>query len=160
MDLPILTKIEIKMYDLIGAMRQGVYNFNWGSVNELDMAKMEYPSALIYLENENNTDEPDGAWGGAYLNEATFRIEVRAQLDKEYSNPVFEINAEFNKALDDLKKLFGNNWSLDGATGTIMYRGSERIEEKSGDILIPARLVTRWRCQYAALRTDPDQESC
>jgi len=157
---PFLTQIEQKMYDLIGSMNLGPYHFDWGTVNQQDMAKMVFPAALIYLENETSLDEPDGAWGGAYFNEVTYRIEVRAKLDVEYENPVFEINGQFNKALDDLKKLFGANWSLDGATDTIMYRGSERLEERSGDIFVPGKLITRWLCRYETSRALPDQMSC
>jgi hypothetical protein len=157
---PFLTQIEEKMYELIGAMYFGPYHFTWGSVNEEDVAKNVFPSALIYLEDENNLDDKNGAWGGAYFNEVVYRIEVKAQLDREYSNPVFEINKELNKALDDLKKLFGNNWSLDGATDTIMYIGSKRQQEKLGDILVPSKLITRWLCRYEQSRTSPDELSC
>jgi len=157
---PFLTLIEEKMYELIAGMSIGDYHFDWGTVNQEDYAKAVFPSALIYYEPEESLDEPDGAWGQAYFNQVIFRVEVVAKLEEEYENPVFEINKELNKALDDLKKLFGKNWSLDGATDTIMYGGSERKEEALGDIFIPKRLITRWLCRYEQDRTSPDIASC
>jgi len=152
---PILTQIEDKMYDLILSMQLGTYNYRWSTVNEQDMAKTTFPQALIYQDVENNLDERSGTWGGAYFNEVLFRIEVRPELDKEYSNPVFQINREFNKALDDLKQLFGRNWNLVGASDTIMYTGSERVYELNGDIFVPGKLITRWLVKYEQDRVEP-----
>ena len=152
---PILTQIEDKMYDLIKTMQLGTYNFRWNTVNEQDMAKSTFPQALIYLENESNLDERDGTWGQAYFNECTFRIEVRPELDKEYTNPVSQINREFNLALDDFKQLFGRNWNLVGASDTIMYTGSTREYEVSNDIFIPGKLITTWLVRYEQDRFEP-----
>jgi len=60
-----------------------------------------------------------------------------------------------NKALDDLKQLFGINYNLTGVCDTIMYRRSVRVEKPNGDILIPAEMETFWRVQYTQSRTDP-----
>lgn len=170
---PILTKIEDEMYNLIAGMTTGDYHYNWGTVNELDMAKMQFPSALIYVEEEESLDDPNGAWSQAYFNEVNFRIEVMARLDREYENPVFEINRELNKCLDDLKKLFGGDpinadaiarggkgWNLNGTADTMMYSGSRREEMKAaGDIFVPTKLITNWIVRYEQDRTNPDQAS-
>lgn len=157
---PILTQIEEEMAELIESTRLGDYWFDWGPCNQHDMAKMKFPTALIYLGQEDSLDETDGAWGQAYFNDVIFRIEVYADLDREYESPVFEINKEFNKALDDLKRLFGTEWGLKGAADTIMYVGSEREETKNGDIFVPGKLITRWRVRYEQDRLNPDQPSC
>lgn len=157
---PILTQIEDKIYDYIRGMKTGPYHFSWGTVNERDLAKAAFPSALVYVDEEESLDEPDGAWGSAYFNEVSFRIEVIARTEVEYENPVFDINRDLNKALDDLKKVFGTNWSLDLTGDIIMYRGSSREEIRNGDIFIPKKLITRWTVRYETSRTDPTEVSC
>jgi hypothetical protein len=156
---PILTLIEQGMADAIADMEQGEYNFTWNAqgVNQPDMAKVTFPTAEIFLESEDNLDDPDGPWSNAYMQEATYVIRVRARLDSETDVPTWEINAELNKALDDLKKLFGTNYSVSGYCDTIMYRGFERINEMSGDVFIPKRMETRWRVQYSQDRKNPEQ---
>lgn len=153
----IIEAIENKMADLIEGINAEPYNFVWGPSNTLDMAKASYPSASIFLESENNVDDVAGTWSQAYFNEPTYRIEVKARLDAEYGDPVREIRALLYKALDDLKMLFGKNWSLEGACNTILYRGCEIIEEKSGDIFIPSKLITRWLVTYEQDRLNPTQ---
>ena len=153
----LLQAIEEKLAGLIQGMRQGPYNYQWGKSNERDMAKAVFPCANIYIENENCLDEQNGAWAQQYTNEVLYRIEIRAQLSGEYTNPVQEINKLLYRCLDDLKMLFGSKWNLDGTCDTIMYRGMEIIEEKSGDIYIPSRMVTRWRILYEQSRTEPTQ---
>lgn len=157
---PFLTKMEAKMAELIEGLIAGEYHYNWGTSNVFDRAKMVFPTAVIYLENEESLDEEGGAWGQAYFNSVIFRIEVTLQLEAEDENPVFRINQEYNKALDDLKKIFGIEWNLQGTTDTIMYKGSERVEEKHGDIMIPGKLITRWKCRYEQQRESPELGAC
>ena len=151
----ILEQIESGMYDLIVGMQAEPYNYRWGTVNERDMAKQAWPSAIIYLEVEDNVDETEGSWMDAYYNEVTFRLEIRARLNDEYSNPVVEIRKDLYKALDDLKMLFGINWNIGGVCDTIMYRGSEIEEEPAGDIFLPSKLITRWLVRYEQSRKTP-----
>jgi len=148
----LLQLMETKLATLIEQVRAEPYNFVWGPSNVRDMAKADYPNACIYLESELNLDDQGGAWSQEYVNEVTFRIEVRARLDAQYDNPPVEVRRLLYMALDDLKMLFGNNWNLDGLCDTIMYRGMEIIEEASGDIFIPSKLITRWRVQYEQSR--------
>lgn len=55
-----LTSIENAMATAISNMNTGDgYFLNWGSVNEPDVAKQEFPSAEIILEAEENLDETD-----------------------------------------------------------------------------------------------------
>jgi len=152
----ILSKIEDGMYDLISGITIGDgYNFDWGTVNEPDTAKQTFPSAEIVLESENNLDETGGVWSGAYEQEAIFVIRVRTELSNEVDTPAYTINIELNKALEDLKKLFGINYSVSDSCDTIMYRGMIRTVDRSNDILRPAYMDTRWRVAYTQDRTNP-----
>jgi hypothetical protein len=152
----ILNDIESGMATLIAAMtRGGGYNFDWGSVNEIDRAKQTFPSAQITLTNETNIDEDGGAWGKAYYNYADYDILVVARLETEAASPVYEINKDLNLALDDLKMLFGSNYSVSGKCDTVMYKGMERKIERVGDIFIPKNMTTHWRVRYTQLRTSP-----
>ena len=155
----LLTQIESKMASLIEGIKAEPYNFVWGKCNERDMAKAMYPSAVIYIENETSVDDPDGVWAQEYANEVTFRIEVRARLDAQYENPVVEIRTLLLRALDDLKLLFGRNYNLDGTCDTIMYRGMTIVEEPSGDIFIPSKLVSVWLVRYEQDRLSPTTQT-
>lgn len=153
----ILKSIEDKMAELIDSMVANPYNYVWGATNQRDMAKATYPNACIYLENEENLDEESGTWGQAYFNAVTYRIEVRVRLDAEYDNPPVEVRGLLYNALDDLKRLFGNKWSIDGTADTIMYRGCEIVEEPSSDVFIPSKMITRWLVKYEQDRLNPTQ---
>lgn len=159
MATPIITLIEQGMANAIADMEEGPYNFNWTAqgVNQPDMAKASFPTAEIMLQSEDNLDEPDGPWADGYLQEATYVIRVRARLSEETDVPTWEINAELNKALDDLKKLFGTNYSVSGYCDLIMYTGMERIDEPGGDIFMPKAMLTRWRVRYSQDRRTPTQ---
>lgn len=156
---PILTLAEAAMKSLVeGMTTDGGYNYNWGTVNEYDMALCTFPSATIELEPEElNIDEPNGAWAGAYYNEDTFRIIVRGKLSDEHTDPNFQADDLLNKALDDLKQVFGIDYHLSGTVNVIMYRGCTRIIERSGDRFIPKRLETRWIVRYLQDRQNPTQ---
>ena len=151
-----LQDIEDKMGELIAEMQALPYNFMWGTnVNERDYAKAQWPNAVIYFEEEVCLDEEGGAWCGAYYQEVIYRIEVMTRLDAEYANPVVEIRKEFYKCLDDLKRLFGTHWNLEGKADTIMYKGASIEEKANGDIFIPSKLITKWKIKYEQDRVDP-----
>lgn len=154
---PILTQIEEKMKTMIGSMEKGSYHFSWDqNINEVDLAKSSFPTAAIYVEDENNLDDPDGPDSNAYFQEVNFRIEVYARLEEEMSNPRWEINKALNKCLDDLKKVFGSNYNMDGVCDKIMYQGSNREYINNNDVFIPAKLITRWLVEYEQDRDNPD----
>lgn len=142
------------MASKIEAMRSGPYFFTWGTVNEEDRAKQVFPSAEIRLIEELSMDDPDGAWSNAYMNEATYEIWIRAALETEASDSYYAINERLNRALSDLKKCFGVNYSLTPC-GLIMYRGMRRENERTADSLVPVRMITTWRVQYTQERLNP-----
>lgn len=151
-----LTTIETAMYDAIAAAVEGPYFFTWGTINEPDMAKQEFPSAEIQLIEEDNLDIEGGANSGAYQNKANFEIIVKARLGNEVMSgtQVYEIHKELNKALSDLKKIFGVNYNLGGCY-VIMYKGMRREFEPMGDLLVPKRMITMWSVWYLQDRSDP-----
>lgn len=156
MSTPILTSIEHAMAEHIEDMSVGTgYYFDWGSVNEPDVAKQEFPSAEIVLESETCLDETGGVWSQAYEQEAVFVIRVRVALDNETERPLYEVNDELNKAVEDLKKLFGTEYTVSDSCETIMYRGMTRVTDKSNDIFRPAYADTRWLVRYTQDRKEP-----
>ena len=152
----ILTTIESEMKTLIEGMTTANYNYTWGTVNNPDMAHQTFPSAEIMLVREDNVDNTGGTWAQAYSNEAEFQIKVIPELSSEEEIPVYAINIEYNKALDDLKKVFGINYNLNGNCLTIMYRSAERINSSAGDVFRPGHLDTRWLIRYNQDRLDPE----
>jgi len=151
-----LNRIEDAIKNRILGMKKGEYNFTWGTVNEPDQVKQRLPSAEIRLIDENNIDDPDGAWSQAYMQECTYEILVRTHLNKEASIPDFEIDKELNLALEDLKKAFGTNYNLGNSTcAMIMYRNMRRITHASGDIITPKHMITSWRVTYTQDRESP-----
>lgn len=157
-DTPILTRIEEAMATRIAAIcKSDGYYTNWGSVNEPDVTKQKFPSAEIVLESEENLDETESAWSGAYNQEARFIIRIRAKLDNEEVTPFYEINKELNKALEDLKRLFGTYYTVSDACETIMYQGAQRLVDRGNDIFRPAYLETKWLVKYTQVRTDPSR---
>ena len=156
MAVDMLTTIETNMADAILAAEEGPYFFSWGSVNEPDQAKQEFPSAEIRLVDEENLDEDGGVHAGAYSNRASYEMVVKARLGHEVMSgaQVYSINEELNKALSDLKKIFGVNYNL-GACFKIMYRGMARESEAMGDLLVPKRMIVKFDVWYMQDRGDP-----
>lgn len=158
MSKPILTKIEDAMKDGIEGLTKGSgYYFDWGTVNEPDVAKQRLPSAEIYVDTEDNDDSESGAWSRGYSNSATFVIKVRAGLQNEESTPAYEINKELNKCLDDLKRYFGINYTVSDSCETIMYRGMKRVVDQIGDVLRPKYMTTEWLVRYTQDREQVDR---
>lgn len=164
-DTPILTEVESAMKTLIESMTidSGDYHFDWESVNELDMAKRELDdgrnaACIIELDpEETNLDDPEGVHAQAYANEVTFKITCWTKFYKETDNPIFSNNAELNKALDDLKKIFGINYTVSGTCDMILYRSSNRVRRLVQDMMIPTKLETYWLVKYTQDRYDPSQ---
>lgn len=155
---PILTRIEEAMESLIKTMRYPEYNYNWYTVNQPDLAKVTFPCATIKLDpQERNLDETNAAHAGCYYNEDLFIITVTGKLDTETDLPTFEINKIHNKALDDLKKIFGINNSIDDTADVILYRSAIRNIKRNGDIFVPGELITNWIVRYTQDRHNPTQ---
>lgn len=154
---PIITRAELQMKtDIEGLLQDNGYFFDWGTVNQQDIAKVNFPCAMIWLDpDETNLDEAGGSWAQAYLNEVSFRIRVVGRMDEETSNPVFDNNVNLTKALHDLKKIFGTDYSLGGLVDSIMYLSSVRVFKRNNDIIIPSELETYWKVRYTQDRQTP-----
>jgi len=153
----ILTDIEQGMADAIASMTLGDgYNFDWGTVNDNDVARQEFPSAEITQTGEQCQDDEEGVWSGAYELESPFVVRVRARLSNEEVLPTYKIRKELNMALSDLKKLFGKNYHVSGACDLIMYTGSVKIPDSSGDIFRPAYMDVSFKVRYTQDRQNPD----
>ena len=155
----ILTTIESNMATLIGSMRiANGYNYDWGTVNQPDPALCDFPRAMVYVSDEVGNDDPEGAWAGAYWNDATFTIAIDAPIDVITSVPEVSANAKLNDALDDLKSLFGSNPSLsDAGNLPVLYKGSTREMYRNGDWFLPKHLLTTWSLRYIQDRSNPSQ---
>lgn len=157
---PTLSLIELGLKTCIQAMNvSNGYYYTWGSVNEIDKSKMVYPAANIELVQEECTDTQDGVWAETYMLEATYNIRVWTRLESQVNAPYWEIDAELNKALDDLKKCFGINYTVSGNCDIVFYRGMTRETYQSGDVFIPKSMLTRWTVRYTADRTEPSRSS-
>jgi hypothetical protein len=154
---PILTSIETAMKTAIDAMTTtGGYNYNWNNVHQPDIALATFPNSVIMIESERCVDESDGASGQLYTNEADFIIIVRGQITSVTDIPNYSVNSEHNKALDDLKKLFGTNFHITNTCDRIMYKSSEREIKNNGDVFIPGELLTKWTVYYRQDRLSPE----
>lgn len=154
----ILTAIEASMAEAISNMNTGDgYYLDWGTVNEPDVAKQLFPSAEIMFVSEECLDETDSAWSGAYNQEATYNIRVRAELENEEAIPTYKINEILNRALSDLKRLFGIHYTVSDRCEIIMYQGAERIRDNSNDIFRPSYMDTKWLIKYTQVRKDPSR---
>lgn len=157
-DTPILTKIETEMAERIAALRQADgYFLDWGTVNEPDVAKQSFPSAEIMLDYEACIDDTDTAWSDGYNQEAHYIIRVRGALANEENTPYYEINKVLNMAVEDLKRLFGINYTVSDSCETIYYQGAQRVSDRSNDIFRPAYVETQWLVKYTQTRKDPSR---
>lgn len=158
--IPILTKIEegIASY-ILSIARSTVYYFDWRCVNERDIANQTFPSAEIFIEDEECQDLEDGVWAGGYNQHVNVTIRVRVETDVEESNPSYDVDKELNKALDDLKRMFGNQYTVSDSCDTMMYRGMSRVVDGANNILRAKYMDTRWLVKYTQDRKDPTNYS-
>ncbi len=153
----ILTEIEYGIKTHIEAMViADSYNFDWGTVNEPDVKKQTFPSAEVFVESEECMDEEDGVWAGGYNQHVTFVIRVRTELDNKEDIPAYAINREHNKALEDLKRLFGNHYVVSNHCDLIMYKGMTRVIDRANDMMRPSYMDTRWLVKYTQYRQHPE----
>jgi hypothetical protein len=132
------------------------YNSDWGEVNRKSLAVGQddnWPRSEIYFTNEECKDTSPHAQ--AYTNYITCEIHVFGKLDFSSDNPQFDINDIHDEALDDLKKLFGTNDSVNDSCIDIMYVSAKPKSTDTKDQFIPERLITTWRIEYTQDRLDP-----
>jgi hypothetical protein len=153
----IIDNIELQMKVLmLGMTNAGGYNFNWSSVNEEDQAIGDYPRALMESPIENCIDDPVGGSQTSYTNEVLFIVWVTGlQFIDSNPNPNFTIRSNLRLAEDDLKRLFGINYQLNGSADNIMFRGAQIFKGDNNDVQKPATMKTQWRVSYSQDRISP-----
>lgn len=154
LNTPILTQIEDKMKELIESMAPGAYHYSW-SVNCPDRSKVTFPLANIYLESDTSQDIIGGSSNQEYTHVSVYRIDITTKLDQETGNPQWDINIDLNKCYDDILKIFGVYPTLCGLCDTIMYLSMSREFCKNGDLLIPSKLIMRFRTEWESSRVEP-----
>jgi hypothetical protein len=158
----ILNEAILSASALIAAMRKvDGYNFDWGESNLEDMALATFPYAIIKIIVEECLDEENGAHACAFHNLVRLEIFIRQCADKENSNPIYDVRVLFLQALDDLKKLFGTNGTLDGYVDCMLYVGAEFDLTKIGndDIFVPYEMKTNWKTRYTQSRFSPSEHA-
>ena len=156
------TNIRKKLIELVGGMRiADGFNFDWYASNPSawdENLTDGYPFAFVEPGDETNLDEQGAVNGGIYTNDFPFTIYCRIDYDEtkitEEIRPVDQIEDEIDKALQDLKRLFGNNVCLDDTVFSCWYTGSRRgilPQEKALGILAFDLL-----CRYRQQRREPE----
>ena len=130
------------------------YYSNWITVNERNLSIGSFPRAEVYYSDEKNMDTLAGASDLAYTIEVSFEIHVFVTVQQSSKNPLFDVLAEFDKALDDLKMLFGNNSSVNSTCDSFMFTEMKR-EAEAKDQFIPTKMITKWRAVYSQDRKAP-----
>lgn len=153
----LITLMENKIAELIGAVTSTEYNFNWNGVIQGDIISAPFPSAKLELVEEKNIDEPEGedivgptgAFSEAYYNAITIKILIGGT--HQPSGPVADRNDLF-KALDDLKRLFGIKYTLDNSGASAMlYRGFKLVDNNG------LYMESSWLVRYYQSRKEPGQ---
>jgi hypothetical protein len=163
MNTPILDNVETNMASLIVGMSiNDGYNFDWKMVNQEDETLDDYPQAVInptdsLADKETSQDTTAGLGSQDYTNEVLFTVLVKGELKNPGSNPIFEVRSILRKCLDDLKKLFGTNYTLNNSCDNILYVGSQQEPKRNNDVQRPAQLRTIWKIIYAQDRQNPSQ---
>jgi hypothetical protein len=151
----ILDYIELNIKIMIlGMTKSGGYNFDWRTVNQPDEALGGFPRAVIVSPGENCIDLLTGQDAQSYANDVLFGIQIKGQQDWN-DNANFMIRSSLRLALDDLKRLFGNNTSINGTCEVAMYKSSQVININQNDIQRPSHLNTSWLVRYTQDRLDP-----
>jgi hypothetical protein len=151
-----MTNIETAIKTAIDGMTTtGGYNYNWNGVPQPDAGLASFPNVtdiMIEGEREMGTGESQ-----VYSNEVDILIPVQGVLSSAADNPNYSINAEHNKASDDLKKLFGTNYHITNTVDRIMWQSNEREVKLNGDVFMPGVLLTRWKLYYRQDRINIEQ---
>lgn len=133
------------------------YNYDWGISNEEDLAHCTFPNAVAQAIDEESLDDEDEADGGAYSNGINIEIRIRHLNASESNNPNYAIRSRLFRALDDVKRAYGKNCSLNSTGDCMLYRGSNFDITRIGndDIFIPYEIVTRWYIRYTQDKHEP-----
>ena len=135
----------------------GGYNHTWGTCNQPDEALVTVRQyALIEFMDEECLDDITTAHAQSYHNQANVRITVYPELTTETSIPNWSIESKILRCMDDLKEVFGNDYTLNGTIDYIQYRRTPNIyTHSSGDRFVPKKFETLWEVYYHQDRLTP-----
>lgn len=145
----LLTDIAAEIAELIDDITiANGFTYDFGSINEPDMAHMRYPSAdITYASEQVINDLVLAQYGFA---DAEFQIKIRSKLLTTEGAPLHAIDAEHDKIMHDIKHVFGVNRGALSLTGNpvITYKSFEKENAKAGDVFIPSALIIKWNVRY------------
>ncbi|MDR2728510.1 MAG: hypothetical protein LBB56_05200 [Chitinispirillales bacterium] len=160
----LISKMEEEIKELIGGISEnGGYSHDWNGRVDIDVFPVDdtCPCAKVELTAEVNIDEseadsaagPTGAFAEAYYNALNYKISIKGTLPDR---------TDLLMALDDLKKVFGKNYTLgDSGASAIMYRGFKFVkkDDKDNAHLEDGALIieSNWIVRYYQSRTEPDK---
>jgi len=139
-----------------GLKKADGYTFDWSTVQQPNTALGGYPRALVYLGGESCNDTDGGVHQHAYMCNCEVNIEVEVKMTAKTAVPMFAIDSYIDDALDDLKRMFGKNPSLNGVGNLpVLFSSMEVSEFASGDTFVSKKFVSIWSITYSQLRTEP-----
>jgi len=150
----LILKIEKEIEKLIEEIPIPDGSSGYEVIFDGDLLQHTFPSVKVELTAERNIDESDdegvagpiGAFAGAYYNTISYNMTIGG----ESTNRDGLLNA-----LDDLKKVFGVNYTLgNSGASAIMYRGFKFVKQEESDVLM---IESYWLIRYYQSRTEPGE---
>ena len=154
-----LTEVAAELAALLKSITvDNGFGYDFGSVNgttAADQAKTLYPSAEITYAQEDAISEASALFGFAT---AQFEIRIRGALSESPDAPFYDIDAELDTVLRDVKQILlrsstPNTLPLSIET-VIAYQGFAKETAANGDMFRPKSLLTRWSVRYQEYITE------
>lgn len=151
-----LTEIIAEIKTLLQTItEENGYEYDFGSVNEIDQAKRTEPSAEITYDEENAISEASALYGFATAN---ITIRLRWSVDSVDNEPFYAIDARLDTLLRDVKQVILRSSTpntLPITTETVItYSGFIKESNENGDAFRPKSLLTRWTVKYQEYITE------
>lgn len=148
-----LTDIAAEIKTILqGITKTNGYSYDWGSVNQPDQALVTYPCAdITYSEEKPDTSIP-AAYG---YDECTFKVKIKCALSTTTDVPIHAIDAEYDKIMSDVKKVFRANYGYLALSknAVIAYQGFTKDISKSGDVFVPGDVIATFTVKYQSTET-------
>jgi len=145
------TTIAGEIATLIGGMTTaGGYNYNWGTINQADRARVStFPSAVIRYNTETAVDGIAGLYG---MQNAEVTISVDYRITPTLTvQPEMTADSALDNCLADLSRLFSANntgYLPLSKEAVLSFKSSEKVADKRGNTYHPTQLVTKWELFY------------
>lgn len=155
-----VTRIE----SLIAGMRTvNGYNSDWNALPTASLANdknfQSFPCGEAIVVSEENDDPANFA--NAYTNRNIVEIIVKDDLSTVKKDPQRDIRSVYYADLEDLKKLFGVDTTLnDLGVETFHYMNMELVPHADKDYFTPKHMIVRFDMRYNQDRETPSQVAC